>query len=255
MLLRSFIYADYLVTALHHQQPHTTTNMLNVRKQINNRTRLLATLSSLPFHQTHIDKLELLKMEYYIMARLTTRWWKRLGTMDRIHKGQKKCTGRGERVCGQHSLFHWVLMRLHMIRDTERDRSKQSITRRICSLPSSLFFRPDPHRQARIVEDRILHYDKASYKMVEKGGDNGWDTQGRKRCMGRGEKVMWTALFFLLGFHIIWDMERDKSRRANVTSPHFVYPPTRKITGKHTRQPRFYVVSHGRLPSLEGTHI
>ena len=32
-------------------------------------------------------------------------------------------------------------------------------------LPS---FPPDPHQQARIVEDGILHYDKAGYKVVEK---------------------------------------------------------------------------------------
>ena len=59
---------------------------------------MLATLSSLPFHQTKIDKLESLKMEYYITARLATRWWKRLETMDGIHKGWKRCTGRGERA-------------------------------------------------------------------------------------------------------------------------------------------------------------
>ena len=28
--------------------------------------------------------------------------------------------------CGQHSFSHWVLMRLHMIRDTERDKSRRA---------------------------------------------------------------------------------------------------------------------------------
>ena len=49
-------------------------------------------LSSLPSHQTHIDKLESLKMEYYITTRLATRWWKRLEIMGEIHKGRKRCT-------------------------------------------------------------------------------------------------------------------------------------------------------------------
>ena len=54
----------------------------------------------------------------------------------------------------------------------------------------------DPHRQARIVDDGILHYGKAGYKVVEKTGDNGWDRvhKGRKRCTGRGERIMWTSL-------------------------------------------------------------
>ena len=41
-------------------------------------------------------------------------------------------------------------------------------------LPS---FPADPHQQARIIEDGILHYGKAGNKVVEKAGDNGWDTE------------------------------------------------------------------------------
>ena len=37
-------------------------------------------------------------MEYYITTRLATRWWKRLETMDEIHKGRKRCMGRGEKI-------------------------------------------------------------------------------------------------------------------------------------------------------------
>ena len=36
---------------------------------------------------------------------------------------------------GQHYFSPWGLMRLHMLRDTESDRSKQSTTRRIWSPP------------------------------------------------------------------------------------------------------------------------
>ena len=54
----------------------------------------------------------------------------------------------------------------------------------------------------------------------------------------------------LMTLHKIWDMERDKSGRANVTPPRFVYLFMRKITGMHTRQPRFHLVSHDRPPSL-----
>lgn len=54
---------------------------------------------------------------------------------------------------------------------------------------------------------------------------------------------------------MIWDMERYKLRRTNVILPYFVYSFTRKVPGKHTKQPLFYSVSHGHPPSLEDTHI
>lgn len=44
------------------------------------------------------------------------------------------------------------------------------------------------------------HCGKAGSNVVEKAGDNGWDTKRRKRCTGRGEGVIWIALFFPLGF-------------------------------------------------------
>ena len=70
---------------------------------------------------------------------------------------------------------------------------------------------------------------------------------------------MWTALFFPLGFdEVAHDLGYGKGqieKGQRYTSPHFVYPFMRKITGKFTRQPRFYLVSHCRSPSLEGTHI
>ena len=42
----------------------------------------------------------------------------------------------------------------------------------------------------------------ATCKVVDKAGDNGGDRvhKGRKRCTGRGERLMWTSLFFPLGF-------------------------------------------------------
>ncbi len=64
-------------------------------------------------------------------------------------------------------------------------------------LPS---FPAGPHRQAQIVEDGILHYDKAGYKVIEKFEDNGWDTQ---RTEAMGERAMRTALFFPPSFNEI----------------------------------------------------
>ena len=74
-------------------------------------------------------------------------------------------------------------MRLHMIRNKERDKSKQSTTRRICPPPlSSLSFPAGPHWQARAAEDGTLHYNKAGYKVLEKVEDKGWDIhKGRKQ--------------------------------------------------------------------------
>ena len=141
------------------------------------------------------------------------------------------------------------------------------------SFPLSL----DPHRQARIDHNGILHYGKAGYKVVEKAGDNGWYTQkteamhnrahllatapfshqthidklkswtiecyitarlaigqwkrpetmdgiykDRKRSTGRGERIMWTALFFPLGFdEVAHDLGYGRSK-SNATRIHFV---------------------------------
>ena len=54
--------------------------------------------------------------------------------------------------------------------------------------------------------------------------------KGRKRCTGRGERVMWTALFCPLGCEEKGQIEKDQ-----VTPPHFVYPPTQRIIGKYIR--------------------
>ena len=43
--------------------------------------------------------------------------------MDGIHKGRKRWE---KESCEQHSFSHWVLMRLHMIRDRERDKSRRT---------------------------------------------------------------------------------------------------------------------------------
>ena len=76
--------------------------------------------------------------------------------------------------CGQHSFSHWVLIKLHMIWDTKKDRSKQSTNGYICPPPlSSLPFLAGPHQQAQIVENGILYYDKASHKVIEKVEDHG----------------------------------------------------------------------------------
>ena len=169
MLLRSFTYADYLVSSLHYRQPHTTTKILDARKQINNQTRLLATFFSLSSHQTHIDKLESLRMEYYITTRLATRWWKRTERMDEIHKGRKRCTGRGERAMWTALFF--PLGFDEIAHDLGYGKWQIETINNQTHLPATPLlssFLLDLHQQARIVEDGILHYDKAGYKVVEK---------------------------------------------------------------------------------------
>ena len=124
--------------------------------------------------------------------------------------------------CGQHSFSHWVLMRLHMVRKTERDRSKQSRTRRICPPTSLPSFPAGPLQQAQIAEDRILHYNKAGYKVLEKVEDNRWDTQTTE---ARRQIIMWTVLFFLLGFD---EVAHDTGRRKGQTlkdKPYASSPP------------------------------
>ena len=96
---------------------HDPDNGKGYIETINNQTHLPATLSFLPSQQAHIDIPKSLRVEFYIKTRLATRCLKRPNIMDGIHKGRK----RGEKeLCGQHSFFHWVLMRFHMIRDGER---------------------------------------------------------------------------------------------------------------------------------------
>ena len=52
---------------------------------------------------------------------------------------------------------------------------------------------------------------------------------------------------------MIWDMERDQSRRANVISSHFVHPFTRKFYWKaHSTDP--ILVSFTRPPTFIGRH-
>ena len=105
------------------------------------------------------------------------------------------------------TLSHWVLMRLHIIRKTERDRSKQSTSRRICPPPS-----PPSLQQTHIHKLKLLRMEfyittKAGYKVLEKVEDNRWDTQ---RTEAMGERIMWTALFFPLGFD---EVAHDSGRR------------------------------------------
>ena len=66
--------------------------------------------------------------------------------------------------------------------------------------PSPLFFPPDPHRQARIVEDGIIYYNKAGYKVVEKDGDSGWDTQRTEAMHRQRRKYHVDSTLFPTGF-------------------------------------------------------
>ena len=54
-------------------------------------------------------------------------------------KDESDARAEEKEPCRQHFFLHWVLMRLHIIRKTKRDRSKQSTTRRICPEPSPPF--------------------------------------------------------------------------------------------------------------------
>ena len=130
-----------------------------------------------------------------------------------------------------------------MIRDTERDRSKQSTARRICPPPLSSL----PSHQTHIDKLELL---RMGYYITTRLATRWWKKteimdgihRGGKRYMGRGEKIMWTALFFLLGFdEVVHDLGYGKGQiekgQRYITSLF-----TRKITGKHTRQPQFYLV-------------
>ena len=93
-----------------------------------------------------------------------------------------------------------------------------------------------------MLKDGIVHYGKARYKVVERLETMDRIHKGQTRCTGREERVMWAALLFPLGFDeiaLIWDTERDKSRRTNITPPYFIHPRMRKITRKHIQQFRF----------------
>ena len=133
MLLQRFIYANYPITVLRQQLPYTTKDIL----QINIRTRLLASSSFfVPTRPTSIRSNR-------------SRWntTLRQGWQQGDVKGWRQWMGytkdgsnaRAEEnePCEQHSLSHWVLMRLDMIRDMERDRSKQSTNGRIRPPPLS----------------------------------------------------------------------------------------------------------------------
>ena len=67
-------------------------------------------------------------------------------------------------------------------------------------LPATPLLTRDPHRQARIVEDRILYYDKAGYKVVEKNGDNEWDTQRTEAMHGQRRTNHVDSTLFPTGF-------------------------------------------------------
>lgn len=89
----SYYYATSPTSTYHFKNPLMQDNQSTTRR-IYSPTPLLPPSS----HQTYINKLESLTMEYYKTTRLATWWWIRPETMDGIHKGQKGCTGREERM-------------------------------------------------------------------------------------------------------------------------------------------------------------
>ena len=141
-------------------------------------------------------------------------------------------------------------MRLHMIRKTERDRSKQSTTRWICraailsSIPSA-----GPHRQAQIVEDGVLQRRLATECLKRSkimDGTHKGRKQWEKDSCGQHSFSHWV----LMRLHMTRDEEKDISWRTNPTLSHLT------IT-YYSSQERFNEFPHGghlHLPSLEGTH-
>ena len=94
--------------------------------------------------------------------------------MDWIHKGGKQCTGKGERVMW--TVLFFPLGFDKVVHDSGYEKGQIETINNQTYLPANPLlpsFPPDPHRQAEIVEDGILHYDKAGYKVLEKDGDNG----------------------------------------------------------------------------------
>lgn len=74
---------------------------------------------------------------------------------------------------------------------------------------------------------------------------------------GRGERFIWTAFFFPLGFdermHMNRDMEMDDSRRTSHIPPHLTHRPTRQITGSTFDKPCSTIqLSSTRSPTFTG---
>ena len=110
-------------------------------------------LSSLP---PHIDKLESLTIEYY----------------SKLGQGWLQGSGKGRR--------QWMGCTMD-----GSDAQPDTFTRH----PSPPSLLPsDPHQQGRIVDDGILHYGMAGYKVVEKAGDNEWKTQRTEAMHGQRRK-------------------------------------------------------------------
>ena len=80
--------------------------------------------------------------------------------------------------------------------------------------------------------------------------------KGRKRCTGRGERIIWAAIFFPQVFDEVAHDSGHGKGQTNLTPPHLTYPPMRKIARKHIQQPQFNLSPHGgHPPLLEGTQI
>lgn len=65
--------------------------------------------------------------------------------------------------------------------------------------PSPPYLPPDPHEQGRIVEDGILPDGEAGYMVVDKAGDNGWDTEKTEAMHGHRRKNLVDSARFPTG--------------------------------------------------------
>ncbi len=215
MLLRSFTYADSPVTVL--RQRHHILQQTFWTQENKPSSGRVCSLPSPPFVPTRPTSIREDGILHYSKA--GNKVVERLETMDGIHKGRKRCTGRGERAMWTALFSHWVLMRLHMIRDTERDRSKQPTTRRIRPPPlSSLPSRPT------LTSPNRWGWNTISTRLATKWWKWSKITDGVRKGRKRWEKESCEQRSFsrwvLMRLHMIRDRERDKSRRTNFTLPY-----------------------------------
>ncbi len=165
--------------------------------------------------------------------------------MDGTHKGRKRCTGRGERAMWTALFF--LLGFDEVAHDSDNGKGYIETINNQTHLPATLSFLPSQQAHIDIPKSlRVEFYIKT--RLATR-----WDTEAR------GERIMWTALIFPLGFD---EVPHDTGRRKGegrtlrfLTSP-ITYYSSQETAGKHILQLCFNEFPHGgHLPSLEGTHI
>ena len=114
------------------------------------------------------------RIRCYITARLATGWGKGWRQWMVYTKGGSDAWTEKE-PCRQHPFstgFWWGCTWFGIRKGIGWNNQQPDAFTRNPLLPS---FPADPHRQAQIVDDGILHYDKAGFKVTEKVEDDGED--------------------------------------------------------------------------------